>query len=243
MDILIETIAQRLEGKILILTGSGLSADSGLPTFWGKDGIYEGRKVEELATRNAFEQNPENAWKFYDWRRALVQKAQPNPGHQAITRLAKRARQALVVTQNVDDLHERAGTPPGSLIHIHGEILRTRCLECDAPTDRRDDDSSRLCACGGRLRPNVVLFGESLGRDNVHHIETWIADGPSDAVLVVGTAARFPYIIDWAVRAAGDSGAIVEVNPNETGLTPAAHLLRGNASEILPSLLRPLQSN
>ena len=151
--------------RIVVLTGAGISAESGLPTFRGVDGLWEGRRPEDVATPQAFARDPGLVQRFYNARRHTLQTApvQPNAAHRALARLeAGLNGEVLIVTQNVDDLHERAGSR--SLIHMHGELLRARCLACGESIAWRDDITpTRVCArcaAAGRLRPDVVWFGE-----------------------------------------------------------------------------------
>lgn len=150
-------------GSILILTGAGISADSGVATFRGPDGLWEGHRVEEVATPEAFQRNPALVHAFYDARRAKLAQVQPNAAHEALARLDRLwAGELLVVTQNVDDLHERAGLR--RLLHMHGELKKAWCLACDAhfPWDGPMGEGARCPSCSavGRLRPDIVWFGE-----------------------------------------------------------------------------------
>jgi len=152
------------------------------------------------------------------------------------------ARDLLVVTQNVDDLHERAGLGPERLVHVHGQILESRCVECDAVAAAADDDEVRPCArCGAGLRPGVVWFGERLPAAEVARVERWLARGACDLALVVGTTASFGYLVDWVERAAGERGAIVDVDPGASGLArelgPRVVHRRERAGEALPRLV------
>src|SRR6185503_1776909 len=149
--------------NIVILTGAGISAESGLATFRGPDGLWEGHRVEDVATPEAFARDPALVQAFYDARRKRLGTVEPNAAHQALARLdAEWPGELLVVTQNIDDLHERAGSE--RLIHMHGELLAARCLACEADCAWREDLARETvcpgCGVAGRLRPNVVWFGE-----------------------------------------------------------------------------------
>lgn len=148
--------------RIVVLTGAGISAESGLPTFRGAGGLWQGVDVRELATPGAFARDPARVQRFYDARRAQLASVQPNAAHAALARLARRPDVELtLVTQNVDDLHERAGSP--AVLHMHGELLHARCLACDAsfPWVGRLLPRPPCPGCGAaRLRPDVVWFGE-----------------------------------------------------------------------------------
>lgn len=248
-------LAGRLRGRVLVVTGSGVSAESGIPTFRGRDGYWRSRNPMTLATPEAFARDPALVWEWYAERRARIRAAQPNAGHDAIARLLQSARDALLVTQNVDDLHERAGAPADRLVHIHGEILLSRCTRCAFET--RDDVAVRADAggsasqarvahaavshaalprcpsCDALLRPGVVWFGEALDPHNVARIERFFT-ASIDLVIAAGTTATFPYIVDWATR----GGALVEINPEESGTTPWARwTFRAPAAQVLPALV------
>jgi len=237
----IESVRSRLDeaGRILILTGAGVSAESGIPTFRSPGGWWRERNPLELATPEAFASNPETVWEWYDYRRRLIAEAEPNPAHRAIARLQRDKPDVLLVTQNVDDLHERAGSV--SPVHIHGRIWWVRCAVEGTVTEYRDVTVHPLpprCSCGALLRPDVVWFGEALPHETVGQVERWMRAGPIDVTLVIGTEAVFGYIQDWALRGPRDRTLVVEVNVRPTALTPMASVsLPGKAGEILPRLL------
>jgi len=231
-----------LSSRVLIITGAGLSADSGLQTFRGTGGLWRSYNPTALATPEAFARDPKLVWEWYQWRREEARKAEPNAGHMAIAQLAARNQDCLVVTQNVDDLHERAGTPVNRLVHVHGDLFLNRCVDC-AYSDRERIASSELppkCPqCGNSLlRPGVVWFGESLNSTVIENVTNFLRRTESGLVLVVGTTATFSYIIDWALRARRAGGLLVEVNPDETELSAAADIAyRKRAADVLPALL------
>lgn len=177
-------------GSILILTGAGISADSGVATFRGPDGLWEGHRVEEVATPEAFQRNPALVHAFYDARRAKLAQVQPNAAHEALARLDRLwAGELLVVTQNVDDLHERAGLR--RLLHMHGELKKAWCLACDAhfPWDGPMGEGARCPSCStvGRLRPDIVWFGEmpyEMDRIDqaLQNVDLFVSIGTSGAV-------------------------------------------------------------
>jgi NAD-dependent deacetylase len=224
--------------RVFVLTGAGISAESGLPTFRDSDGLWEGYRIEDVCTPEAWQRNPAGVWAFYSARRAAAQSANPNPGHVALAELESRlSERFFLCTQNVDDLHERAGSM--NLLHMHGELTRSRCEdECGAPPveDRAVyaslDEVSR-CVCGGLLRPHIVFFGEiPLGMDR---IQREIAR--ATLMVVVGTsgsvypAANF---VHWARQ----SGArTVYIGP-EAPLNASAftHVVEGKAGAVLPGL-------
>jgi NAD-dependent deacetylase len=149
--------------NIVVLTGAGISAESGVPTFRGPDGLWEGQRVEDVAAPQAFARDPARVQAFYDARRAALAGVVPNAAHLALARLDREWRgQLLIVTQNVDDLHERAGAQ--RLLHMHGELKRAWCLACDArqpaPATLADGPACAVCGASGQLRPDIVWFGE-----------------------------------------------------------------------------------
>jgi NAD-dependent deacetylase len=231
------------------MTGAGVSAESGIPTFRGKDGYWRNLDPAKLATPEAFAKNPNLVWEWYRERRQRIRNAQPNAAHQAIAKLAQHAREFLLVTQNVDDLHVRAEWEGNTLVRqnivqIHGDIFITRCSHCDFSRNERDRDVGGLpkCPqCGALMRPGVVWFGEQLDLGEVHRVENFLDEGACDFALVIGTTATFGYIIDWALRAISGNGELVEVNPEETSLSQfATHLIREPAAVALPRLVDEL---
>lgn len=224
-------------GPLLVLTGAGVSTESGLATFRGPEGLWEGRDPLRLATTEAFAADPETVWRFYAWRRAQAARAEPNAAHRAIAALERRRPAVTLVTQNVDGLHERAGSR--RLFRLHGTLWRLRCLgegrEFDDPRVEFDELPPR-CACGSLLRPAVVWFGEPLPAADLDGAVR--AAREADVVLVVGTssmvypAAALPHV-------AREAGArVVEINPEATPLSEEAHeRLRGPAAQVLPRLV------
>jgi len=226
-------------GRVVALTGSGISAESGVPTFReAQTGLWERYGPQELATPEAFARDPRLVWEWYGWRRDLVMRAEPNEGHEALATLERRIPDFTLLTQNVDGLHERAGSR--NLVELHGNILRSRCsLEDEvAEPDEQDDSVPPRCPrCGSYLRPDVVWFGEMLptgtleaASESARGCDLFFSIGTSTLVY---PAAGLPY---EAVQA---GAVVVEINPHETPLSPyAAYALRGPAGEVLPKLLR-----
>jgi NAD-dependent deacetylase len=232
-------------GRILVITGAGVSAESGIPTFRGKDGYWRNLDPAKLATPEAFADDPPLVWQWYRERRSRIRAAQPNPAHVAITRLALQAEEFLLVSQNVDNLHLRAEwngrrMPPEKLVQIHGDIFVTRCSRCDARYREDLEDSRDLprCeTCDALMRPGVVWFGEQLNAHEIKRVEDFLARGPCDTVIVAGTTAMFGYIVDWATRAAGGRERLIEVNPEATSLSGlATESIRSSAGVALPLL-------
>jgi len=227
---------------IVALTGAGISAESGIPTFrQAQTGLWAQYNPNELATAQAFRQNPRLVWEWYSWRRQIVSQAEPNPGHIALAKLEEltlsREASFTLITQNVDGLHQRAGNR--SPIELHGNILRTKCFDENTIIEFWQDagDIPPHCPhCGGLLRPDVVWFGEELPHEALR--SAWEAAETCDLLFSVGTsslvepAASLPYVaIQFGAQ-------VVEINPIETLLSPSAnYVLRGPSGIVLPELL------
>jgi NAD-dependent deacetylase len=230
--------------RVLIITGAGVSAESGIPTFRGKDGYWRNLDPLKLATPEAFARDPELVWQWYGERRHRIRDAQPNAAHKAIANLAQCADGFLLVTQNVDDLHERAGLAKGEMVQIHGDIFVTKCSRCDFEQEQEQEQEQepngvpRCTKCGALMRPGVVWFGESLLAREMERVENYLQRDPCGVVIVVGTTATFGYIIDWALRASRRGGELIEVNPEETPLSRfATRLVREPAALALPRIV------
>ena len=227
--------------RVLIITGAGVSAESGIPTFRGKDGYWRNLDPIKLATREAFERDPELVWQWYRERRRRISNAQPNAAHEAIANLARCADEFLLVTQNVDDLHERAGLAKAEMVQIHGDIFVTRCSRCDFWQEQEQQEHNgmpRCAKCDALMRPGVVWFGEPLPLGETQRVEKYLQLDPCGVVIVAGTTATFGYIIDWALRASRRGGELIEVNPEETSLSQfATRLVRGRAAMALPQIV------
>jgi NAD-dependent deacetylase len=224
---------------VAVLTGAGVSAESGVPTFRDADGLWEGHAVEEVATPAAFRRDPRLVWKFYNARRANLRAVSPNAGHEALARLEGRfgPGRFAVVTQNVDGLHRRAGSH--TVHELHGNLARTRCTGCGAVADRGLeplDDLPRCPGCHALLRPDIVWFTEALPDD------VWEAAGQAvgacDVLLVVGTSALvYPAAgLIGEVRLRGRP--VVECNSQRTAASHLADVnLFGKSGEVLPRLV------
>jgi NAD-dependent deacetylase len=237
---LIDTL--RSARHIAVLTGAGTSAESGVPTFRdAQTGLWATYSPEELATPQAFRRNPKLVWAWYAWRRELVSQASPNPGHLALAELEQRAPQFTLITQNVDSLHQRAGSR--HVIELHGNISRVICSK-----ERRvitawadSDDVPRCPACGAYLRPDVVWFGESLPVDALD--AAYDAAGACDLFLCIGTSGLVQPAASLPLRAIAHRIMTVEINPDVTPLSPHAEFhLQGPAGEVLPALVRLLST-
>ncbi len=226
---------------VCVLTGAGISAESGIPTFRDAlTGLWSKFRPEELATLEAFERDPQLVWQWYEWRRDLVRQAQPNAGHLALAELARRVPRLTLVTQNVDGLHQRAGSP--AVLEYHGNILRDRCMLEQVAADRSEDSRHglpRCAACGGLLRPDVVWFGEAIPREPM--LLAAAAADDCDAFLSIGTSSLVYPAAGLAEVALQRRVPVIEVNPNPTDLSAAADIvLQGPAGTLLPALLDAL---
>ena len=237
--------ARRLLGEarfIGVLTGAGVSAESGVPTFRGKDGLWRNFRAEELATPEAFARDPALVWEWYQWRRGLIREKEPNPAHLALVELEKRILEGGgdfgLITQNVDGLHEKAGSK--RVIPIHGNIWEVRCADPSCgwkKVDRGELEPLPRCPrCGGLARPGVVWFGEVLPGEALDEVER-VLEG-CDLFLVAGTSGVVQPAASFAWAAGRRGAKVIEVNLEPTPLTQTAHLaFHGPAGEILPALL------
>jgi len=223
---------------VAALTGAGVSAESGLATFRdAQSGLWARFDPRELATPSAFARNPKLVWNWYAWRRERVASAQPNAAHHALAELERRAPEFVLATQNVDGLHQRAGSR--KVVELHGNIGRVKCSREGTVVERWDAPEGgvpRCSSCGALLRPDVVWFEEMLPGHALAAAED--AARNCDVLLVVGTSAEV-YPAAALPRLAADHGAVVvEVNPNPTPLSAFAdYVLRGAAGVVLPQLL------
>jgi len=223
--------------SIAVLTGAGVSAESGVPTFRGNGGLWKQHRAESLATPEAFARDPKLVWEWYDWRRSVLAEVKPNAGHHALAELEQRTPNFTLITQNVDGLHELAGSR--NVLRVHGSIWMLRCLGCGREEEDRRSPLPEIpprCACGGMLRPGVVWFGESLAPDVWKAAEE--AARSCELLLVIGTSAVV-YPAAGLARLAKSSGArIVEINVAETPLSREIdEFLLGPSGELLPRLI------
>lgn len=227
--------------KVLVLTGAGVSAESGVPTFRGIGGLWEGRRVEEVASPEGFDADPKLVWRFYSLRREGAAKVAPNPGHHALARLEERlGDRFLLATQNVDGLHARSGSR--RLVAIHGELFETRCEACSKPFHDEQtyfDDVPRCPTCAARLRPNIVWFGEMLDPAHLSRIGRFIETAGRDLVFfAIGTSGQvYPAagFVD-AAREVGGQCWLVDVDPSEAYAARFDHVVRGPSGSVLPAL-------
>jgi NAD-dependent deacetylase len=224
-------------GRVAVLTGAGISAESGIPTFRGADGLWRNFRASDLATPEAFARDPKLVWEWYDWRRGLIGRARPNPGHETLARWEKTFADFHLITQNVDGLHPLAGSR--KILELHGNIWKTRCTREGTIRENRQHPLAplppRCPECGSLLRPHIVWFGESL--DPVVLDRAIAAVRACDVLLVVGTSALVHPAASLALLAAESGARLIEINPDETPLTPRADAsLRGRAGDILPRI-------
>jgi NAD-dependent deacetylase len=228
---------------VAVLTGAGVSAESGVPTFrQAQTGLWAKYDPQELATPEAFERNPRLVWEWYAWRRELVAQAQPNPGHFALAEWERLAPRFSLITQNVDGLHEQAGSQ--QVIELHGNINRTKCFADGRsvltwpPTD---EVPPRCPHCGSYLRPDVVWFGENLP---YVALQTAVAAAHScDVFLAIGTSGMVHPAASLPLEARQARAIIVEINPEKTPFSPYMdHVLNGPSGAILPELVRQIYS-
>jgi NAD-dependent deacetylase len=224
-------------GSVAVLTGAGISAESGVPTFRGEHGLWREYKPEDLATPEAFARDPKLVWEWYDWRREAIARARPNAAHMALVELEVRKRNFTLITQNVDGLHEMAGSR--RTLKLHGDIWRLRCTECGSNWPDRRSPLPKIpphCACSGMARPDVVWFGEELPPGMM--LEASHAVESAEVLLVVGTAAKVYPAAGLILLAKSQGGKVIEINPEATSFSNKVDLsLRGSAGEILPRLV------
>lgn len=227
---------------VLVLTGAGVSAESGVPTFRGMDGLWEGHSVQEVASPEGFDADEKLVWRFYSLRREAGLNVAPNPGHYALADLeATLGDRFLLATQNVDNLHQEAGST--RVVPMHGELYKSRCERCNVPFE----DTSAYAVppvptcedCGGRIRPHIVWFGEMLERAHLDRINGFIRSAGANLVfLAVGTSGLvYPAagLVD-AANAAGGQTWLVDLDPSPAAHGRYDHVLKGKSGEVLPRL-------
>jgi NAD-dependent deacetylase len=230
------------ESRVLVLTGAGVSAESGVPTFRGINGLWEGRRVEEVASPEGFDADAKTVWRFYSLRHEGALKVAPNPGHDALAKLeARLGDRFLLATQNVDGLHARAGSQ--RMICIHGELFKTRCERCNRPFADEQTYFGEVPVCGackqGRLRPHIVWFGEMLDPAHLERVGDFIeAAGRHLIFFAVGTSGQvYPAagFVDAARRVGGQCW-LVDLDPSPDYAARFDHVVRGKSGEVLPAL-------
>ncbi|MGB3342031.1 MAG: NAD-dependent deacylase [bacterium] len=228
--------------SLFVLTGAGISAESGIPTFRGAQGLWKNYSATELATPQAFEKDPALVWEWYQWRQDLISNAKPNPAHYALAELEKIIPHFLLLTQNVDGLHQRAGSK--NILELHGNIFRTRCLQCNKITaykapEKISNEILPRCSCQGLLRPDVVWFGESIPQTIWQESLDFLKE--ADTALICGTsgvvwpAAAIPEI------ARQSNTRTIEINLEPTPVSSIVDLsINEKAGEVLKQLITAL---
>ncbi len=223
--------------RIAVLTGAGISAESGVPVFRGTGGLWRQHRPEDLATPAAFARDPRLVWEWYDWRRSVVAQAAPNAGHMALAELERRTKDFTLITQNVDGLHERAGSR--RVLKLHGDLWSLRCTGCGAERVDRTVPLPELpprCPCGGLPRPGVVWFGESLPGDVLE--QAMAAAARAQVFVVVGTSAVVQPAASLPLLARQAGARVVEINAEPTPLTELVDAsFLGKSGELLPRLV------
>lgn len=229
--------------RVVVFSGAGVSRESGLDTFRGAGGLWERMRPEELATPQAFRADPDKVWRWYAWRYGQAAAAAPNPAHHAVVRLETLFPRVMVVTQNVDGLHQRAGSR--GLLELHGTITRAFCERCRGSRGMDDavaESSERppVCSCGGRFRPAVIWFGETLPEDVL--VQAYEEATFCDLFLSVGTSSTV-YPAAGLIELAHQAGAcLIEVNPEPTPFSSVMDLhLTAPAGEALPALVEAIE--
>lgn len=226
-----------MKDRVVILTGAGISAESGLKTFRGEDGLWEGEPVTEVATPEAFKRNPQRVQRFYNMRRKQLGQVEPNPAHRALAAWQQQNPHVTLITQNVDDLHERGGSP--SVWHMHGELLRAWCLSCNASSEWRADidQQSRCpeCSATGTLRPDIVWFGEMPKlMDEIENALT-----RCELFIAIGTSGLVYPAAGFAQLARAYGAHLVEINLQATQASSGFDFhLRGPASRLVPAFIQ-----
>lgn len=224
--------------RVVVLTGAGISAESGVPTFRGENGLWKKFKPEELATFDAFISNPQLVWEWYEYRRKLISEVKPNPSHYGLVEMQSYFENFHLVTQNVDGLHQKAGSK--EVIELHGNIKRNKCVGCGQKFEELEISSKEIppkCRCGGMLRPDVVWFGEMLPQEamnNAYEYSTYC-----DLFFSIGTSALVYPAASLPLIAKRAGAYLVEVNLEKTELSSLAdEVFLGKAGEIMPEIVR-----
>ena len=234
-----ETLVKQLRDaeRVVVLTGAGISAESNIPTFRdAMSGLWARYRPEDLATPEAFQRNPKLVWDWYQWRRELVEQAEPNPGHHALAQLEAHVPHFLLVTQNVDSLHQRAGSK--AVVELHGNISRVKCYDEHTIIDTWEEaeETPPHCPnCNAFLRPDVVWFGEALPEDAIRQAAEAVRE--CDLFFSIGTSSQV-YPAAGLIHGAKPGAVTVEINPHLTPHTSVVtHALKGASGELLPELV------
>jgi len=221
--------------KIAVVTGAGISQESGIPTFRGKDGLWRNYDPMKLATIDAFYDNPKLVWEWYNERRKNIFQAQPNLGHKAIAELEKYA-EVVVLTQNIDGLHHKSGS--SKVLELHGSIVKIKCSVCDYKEEILTEilDLPPYCKCGNILRPDVVWFGESLPQDVWQNAIIFASQ--CDLMIIVGTSLVVSPANTLPIYAKQNNATLIEINPENTEMSEEMDIvIRNTSAEVLPKLV------
>jgi len=223
--------------KVVVLTGAGVSAESGVPTFRGEDGLWKKFRPEELATFDAFMANPKLVWEWYKYRRELIEEVKPNPAHYALVEFQKYFNDFTLITQNVDGLHQRAGC--SDVVELHGNIKRNKCIQCGKRLEDIEIKAEEIpprCQCGGKIRPDVVWFGEMLPPEAIRI--AFEVSSSCDLFFSLGTSAVIHPAASLPIMAKKSGAYLVEVNIEPTELSYVSdELLLGKAGEVMPVIV------
>ena len=235
-----ERLIQKLKvaRKVAVLTGAGISAESGVPTFRGEEGLWKKYRPEELANFNAFIQNPKLVWEWYDYRRRLISEVMPNPGHASLTEMETLVPTFDLITQNVDGLHRKAGSQ--NIIELHGNIMHSRCVDCGVRSDSVEmtkEDELPHCTCGGLMRPDVVWYGETLPEEAIH--AAFQSAQTCDVFLSIGTSAVVHPAASLPIVAKEAGAYVLEINKESTVISHRVdESILGPSGEVLPELVK-----
>ncbi len=223
--------------KVTVLTGAGVSAESGVPTFRGEDGLWKKFRPEELANFDAFLENPELVWEWYDYRRKLIMEVNPNPGHFALVKMEEIVSDFTLITQNVDDLHRKSGSK--FILELHGNIMKNKCIKCGQIVEflgRIKKGVLPKCSCGGLLRPDVVWFGEMLPQDVLS--KAFEVSENCDLFFSIGTSAVVQPAASLPLVAKRNGSFVIEINKEPTIISDTVDIfIQGKSGEILPKLV------
>ncbi len=229
------------ETRVAVLTGAGISAESGVPTFRGEEGLWKKFRPEELATFDAFMANPELVWEWYEYRRKIIQEIKPNPGHVALVDFQNHFHTFDLITQNVDGLHHQAGS--ANVVELHGNIRKNKCIRCEKKYQTLEGTlpgNPPRCPCGGNLRPDVVWFGEMLPADALNY--AFKASSDCDLFFSIGTSAVVHPAASLPLLAKRNGAYVVEVNVFPTEISQVVdESLLGKSGQILPQLVKLLK--
>ena len=230
---------QKLQGarSVAVITGAGISAESGIPTFRGADGLWDEFNIEDLATPEAFQRNPKLVWEWYTWRRQEYGDAKPNPAHYTIAEMEKYYQEFLLITQNVDTLHSKAGST--KLIEIHGNIYKARCTACYTIFDTTHStlpETLVLCPeCGALARPHIVWFGEQYDMTLIRQADEFLST--TEVVIVVGTSGVVSTPVYFALQAIQSGAYAIDINPEVSEVSGYVHChIQEKAGIALPTL-------